>query len=257
MYPTGRYCGYICFPLILVAVELLTNAAEELPGPVHVAVYSDSGVSRKLHELLAVLDQHSAIAYDRVKAADIRRGKLAEYDVVIHPGGSASKQAKALEETGLEQIRAFVSEGGGYVGICAGAYLASCDYSWSLGILDAKVIDKAHWARGHGDVQVRLTTSGKCLFACDDELQTILYYQGPLLGPAGNANLPDYQPLGTFETEIAKNGAPTGVMRDTTAIASGTFGKGRVLCFSPHPEKTAAVNHFVHAAVRWAAGRVE
>ena len=42
-------------------------------------------------------------------------------------------------------------------------------------------------------------------------------------------------------------------MRGTTAIARGHFGKGRVLCFSPHPEKTPGREPFLQAAVRWAA----
>ncbi len=230
-----------------------SNLADESPKPIRVAVYDDTGVGRSLKDLVVVLDRSDELEYDRIKAADLRGGKLAEYDVLIHPGGSGSKQSKGLEEAGLDQVRAFVDNGGGYVGICAGAYLASNHYSWSLNILDAKVIDTAHWARGHGDVQIRLTEEGKQLFECDD-LETILYYQGPLLGPAGDDDVPDYTLLATFDTEIAKNGVPEGVMKGTTAIASGTFGKGRVLCFSPHPEKTKAVNRFVDAAIRWVAG---
>jgi hypothetical protein len=61
----------------------------------------------------------------------------------------------------------------------------------------------------------------------------------PLLGPAGNPDLPDYEPLATFAGEVAEDGAPRGVVPDTTAIAAGPYGKGRELCFGPHPERTA------------------
>lgn len=145
--------------------------------------------------------------------------------------------------------------GGGFVGICAGAYLASCDYSWSLHILDAKVIDKAHWARGNGDVQVGLTAAGKTLLGAEADRQQIAYFQGPLLAPAANPDVPDYEKLGTFETEIAQKGAPTGVMIGTTAIASGNFGAGHVLCFSPHPEKTPGNEPLLHHGLRWVARR--
>jgi len=145
--------------------------------------------------------------------------------------------------------------GGGFLGICAGAYLASADYDWSLHILGAKVIDRAHWARGTGDVEVSLTASGQKLLAAASDRQTILYWQGPLLAPAGKADIPDYETLGTFTTEIAKNGAPKGVMPGTTAIARGSFGSGRVFCFSPHPERTPAVQNQVLKAIQWAAGK--
>jgi hypothetical protein len=41
-------------------------------------------------------------------------------------------------------------------------------------------------------------------------------------------------------------------MKGTTAAALGTFGRGRVFCFSPHPEKTPGLDGFVRAAVTWA-----
>jgi hypothetical protein len=44
-------------------------------------------------------------------------------------------------------------------------------------------------------------------------------------------------------------------MKGTTAIARGKFGKGRVVCFSPHPEKTPGREAFLRSAVRWAAPR--
>jgi len=131
--------------------------------------------------------------------------------------------------------------------------LASADYDWSLHILDAKVLDRARWARGSGDVEVELNESGRAALTAESARQTILYWQGPLLAPAGKPEIPDYETLGSFATEIAKNGAPRGVMIGTTAIARGTFGAGRVFCFSPHPERTPAVEGQVLKAIRWAA----
>lgn len=245
---------FTCLLFSFVVGAAGADDVQRPPRTIRVAAYDDAGVSRSLLEVLAVLDQYPDVAYERIKANAIREGKLADYDVLIHPGGSGSKQAGSLEESGRDRVREFVDGGGGFVGICAGSYLASSDYSWSLHILDAKVVDRAHWARGHGDVQIRLTDAGKKLLECDEDLQTILYYQGPLLAPADKPEVPDYEPLATYETEIAKNGAPEGVMKGTTAIAAGSFGKGRVVCFSPHPEKTEGLGRFVHLAVRWAAG---
>ncbi len=191
----------------------------------------------------------------RLKAADIREGTLSSCDVLLVPGGSGSAQAKELEAAGCEAVRKFVDGGGGYVGFCAGAYLASSHYPWSLGILDAKVIDTEHWARGTGVVKIRLTKEGRRLMGTKDEWVEIEYAQGPLLGPGGKAELSDFETLATYETEIAKKGAPEGVMKGTVAVAAGSFGRGRVFCFSPHPEKTAGLEGFVIRAVRWSAGR--
>jgi hypothetical protein len=190
-----------------------------------------------------------------LSAAAIREGTLADLEVLLVPGGSGSKQAEELQEKGRAEIKAFVERGGGYVGFCAGAYLASAQYPWSLALLDANVIDREHWARGVGPVRIRLTGEGKKLLGRAEDEVEIVYWQGPLLGPAGRAEIPDFTVLATYETEIAKNGAPTGVMKGTTAVATGTFGKGRVFCFSPHPEKTKGLESLVERAVEWAAGR--
>jgi hypothetical protein len=38
-------------------------------------------------------------------------------------------------------------------------------------------------------------------------------------------------------------------MKGTTAIARGEFGRGRVFCFSPHPEMTEGLEPLVHVAI--------
>ncbi len=217
-----------------------------------VGVYVGAGTSSKQF-LFDALAKDTAIEVKQFSADDIRSGKLSGVDVLIHPGGSGSKQGNALEATGREQVREFVMNGGGYVGICAGAYLATSDYDWSLNILDAKVVDRQHWARGFGNVQIELSDAGKALFASSQDAVSIYYHQGPLLAPGNQEQIADYCPLATFKTEIAKNGAPPGIMLGTTAIATGEHGKGRVICFSPHPEKTPGVSQYVIDAVYWAA----
>ena len=82
----------------------------------------------------------------------------------------------------------------------------------------------------------------------------IRYVNGPLLGPSGLDDLPDFTTLGIFRTEVAENGAPTGVMEDTPAIICGEFGKGRVLLTGPHPEYVEGLEPMVVRAARWAGG---
>jgi putative intracellular protease/amidase len=260
-----RFARLVCQGCLWVAVLPLFAAGEDVsPGGVRgaassravkVAVFHDSGVSGKVSVLLDLLKKQPDLEAAEVNGGQIRAGALKGFDVALFPGGSGSGEAKALEEAGRDQVRSFVEQGGGFLGICAGAYLASADYDWSLHLLDAKVLDRKHWARGSGNVEVSLTESGMKLLGAEGDRATILYWQGPLLAPAGKAEIPDYEVLGTFATEIAKNGAPSGVMVGTTAIARGSYGKGRVFCFSPHPERSEGVQSFVRRAILWTAGR--
>lgn len=222
---------------------------------IRVAIYSDSGVSRNdPAEVKLCLPESKGFDVATISAKEIRGGRLEEFDVLIHPGGSGSGQAKSLGDEGKQRVRQFITDGGGYIGICAGAYLASAEYPWALKLLDARVVDDEHWARGVGKVQLRIRPGGRSALATDQELATVYYENGPLLGPANSKELPDFESLADFETEIATNGAPKGVMKGTSAIARGSFGQGRVVCFSPHPEKTRGLETFVTEATRWAAG---
>jgi N-formylglutamate amidohydrolase len=175
--------------------------------------------------------------------------------VVLFSGGSGGAQGKSLGADGREKVRNFIEDGGGYVGICAGAYLASADYDWSLHILDARVLDRNHWARGFGDVELKVSTFGRNSLALPSDRTTVYYHQGPILAPAENSELDDYEEWASFTTEVKKDGVPGGIMPEKTAIAASRFGDGRVLAISPHPELTAGLDGVVPAAVRWAAER--
>ncbi|MDB4662390.1 BPL-N domain-containing protein [Verrucomicrobiales bacterium] len=107
---------------------------------------------------------------------------MAKVDVLIQPGGSGGKQGRALEESGRKAVRDFVRGGGGYLGVCGGAYLATNDYDWSLDLIDAKVVDRRHWARGKGTVKLQLSPAGTKFFGQESDELSIYYAQGPLFG---------------------------------------------------------------------------
>lgn len=75
------------------------------------------------------------LAFDMIRAKDIRDGLLHDYALLFVPGGWASNKLKALGEDGVEGIRRFVQEGGSYVGFCGGAGLATQD---GIGLLEVK-----------------------------------------------------------------------------------------------------------------------
>jgi glutamine amidotransferase-like uncharacterized protein len=223
------------------------------PRVIRVAIYSGNGVTPgDAEQVKACMPASQGFAVRIVTAKEIRDGGLDQFDVLIHPGGSGSGQAKALGDQGRELVRNFVRRGGGYVGICAGAYLASAEYPWALKLLDARVIDDEHWARGVGKVTLSVPAQGQSALGTNDLSTEMHYENGPLLGPADQKDIPNFETLATFNSEIRKNDAPEGIMKGTTAIARGQFGHGRVVCFSTHPEKSRGREGFVVELVRWA-----
>lgn len=220
------------------------------PGAIRVALYDDSGSSGKgvpaIHQQLGAV---GGIELKKLDAAGIRRG-LHGFDAVIFTGGSGSRQADSIGLLGREQVRRFIAQGGGYIGICAGAYLACDGFQWGIKVLDAKT-PSPKWMRGRADLQIEATTAGRGVFGYPTGRFSVRYHNGPLLVPAGNAAIPDYEPLTLFRTEVAENGSPPGIMINTPAMVCGQFGKGRVLVSSPHPEQTAGLESFALKALRW------
>ena len=225
--------------------------SEVTKGP-RLALYDGGGVAGRGLPALTHLAQRAGLTFTRIGPEDIEGGALAQFDVTVFSGGSGSAQASSLRKAGREAVRAFVEQGGGYVGICAGAYLATSRFTWGLRILDAKTAPK--WRRGKSMLRIELTDRGREILGADlfrNGLAYVLYQNGPVYSPGEVADLPDYEPLAFFRTEVAENETPPGAMTGTPAIAAGRCGKGRVLCFSPHPEQTPGLEDLVLRAVRW------
>jgi glutamine amidotransferase-like uncharacterized protein len=240
--------------LLLILIAGVPLSAQESPAQaprISVAVFQiDEERDLPVH-VVEDLQRDSLIQPKAITAAEIQQGKLSNFQAVMFPGGSGSAQGQKLDKLGREQVRQFVLDGGGYIGICAGAYLASADYDWSLHLLDAKVLDRKHWDRGFGTVQLRVSEgNGKHLGVYDAEIRCY-YHQGPLLSPANRDDLPDFESWAVFDSEVKKKGVPDGIMVGTTAIAASHFGRGRVLAISPHPEKTESLDHVLAHAVHW------
>ena len=221
---------------------------------IRIAVFSDAGVTKAgVKQVERCLPESEGFKVKSIDAEQIRDGDLKNFDVLIHGGGTASKQAETLGDKGRDAVKKFVSDGGGFIGICAGAYLASAEYKWSLGVLDAQVIDGAHWARGEGDVKLRLTSAGQKALQPDKENVHDPFRKRTSPRTRKKGRHRRLRTARTFASEMRKNDAPLGIMKGTTAIARGKFGKGRIVCFSPHPEKTPGRETFLQSAVRWAA----
>ncbi|HWB00014.1 MAG TPA: BPL-N domain-containing protein [Pirellulales bacterium] len=258
-----RACIFVVGAIVAASVRANDGSAAPPPAsasPIRVAIYTiNQDSDPKSYKLLHARDD---LRVTYLRGFDIRAGRLDDFDLLFVPGGSASKQARFMEEEGREKVREFVRHGGGYMGICAGGYLATCSYDWGLNILDAKTVDREHWARGIGTVEIELSRPAQSLFESNLQRVLIHYGNGPILAPAENDQIPDFEVLATYRSEVTKKNVPGGVMPDTPAAVRSTYGKGRVIVFSCHPDiPTATVTEGLQAwlprMIYWAAGRDE
>lgn len=247
---------------LIIAVTWVVSIALALPGAleakgalIRVGVYGDAGVGSEPgneREYAGVIAAHINALNRNMRARvvtgeGIRDGALRGLDVVIFPGGTGLGQYRSLGQKGRHQVQRFVHKGGGYVGICAGAYLAQTyeakRHGASLQIARAKVYNKSrYWARGAGVIKVRITTIGKRLFPELRALDTfyIQYYNGPLLVPLKGTKIRGYDELMRFESNVYHGDTRArGESPGKTFLLRTRRGLGTVVLMSGHPESTA------------------
>jgi putative intracellular protease/amidase len=245
---------------LVKALEESASPASDRATPIRVAVFAVQGrESNPQTTLTAALESGPPCTWEVVGPADVQAGALKPFEVVVFPGGSGSQMAAALGDAGKEAVCQFVESGGGYVGICGGAFLATARYDWSLALVNAKTVTgernipglgmRSMAARGAGTVKMELTEAGRRVFGDFPGLLDVPYTSGPVLSPAGRRDLPEYVPLALYRTEIWEYKPQRGTMIHTPAIVAARFAKGRVMIFSPHPEMTEDLESFIPRAV--------
>jgi len=241
--------------------DLMTGSRPD--EPTVVAVYDGPGASdRGAGRLAGIVDRAADMTVHHLGPDDIRPAVLEQFDAILFPGGSGSKQAGAIGPAGRKHLRDFVRKGGGYLGVCGGAYLCSAHYSWSLDLIDTAVFTgsreieglgkKQMWYRGESaTVEMQLTEEGKKLFAHVPERFEVTYQNGPIVSPKADPDLTPYTPLAYFRSEQVLYEPQRGTMVDTPAIVAGRFGRGRVIAISPHPEATESLHPIIMESIRW------
>jgi hypothetical protein len=224
-------------------------------SPIRVAIYRAPGVSVAAHVATAeALRAAGGFVVTTVTPDDVRAGALAGNDVVIFTGGRGAVQGEALGEEGRQAVRDFVAAGGGYVGVCAGAYLALQGEAefFKLAIVAARNVSGDNWRRGEHTAEVREAPPGS-----GERVRRIFYANGPVFEPVAHATIAPYVVLATFVSDfyLPAHGTRSGEMPGTPAILAAAFGRGRIVLFSPNPvlaaEGEAASPELMAQAVRW------
>jgi Biotin-protein ligase, N terminal len=71
--------------------------------------------------------EKASLPFQIIRSGYIRDGRLDRHPFLFVPGGWSSNKMKALGEDGAEAVRVYVRRGGGYLGFCGGAGLATND----------------------------------------------------------------------------------------------------------------------------------
>jgi glutamine amidotransferase-like uncharacterized protein len=167
---------------------------------------------------------------------------LSAYDVLIIPGGDASTYIDS-EELDSGSIKQFVSGGKGYLGICAGAYVASnrVDGYYSGWGLASDVNTKNQDYEGL--LPISMTSYGTKVLS-KSSLQNFHLENGPAMYTANSQII-----MATY----ADN--ETGY-QNYAAILGETYGTGRILLSSIHPEMKPQNPQILANMIIWTAKKI-
>ncbi|MCK4654473.1 MAG: hypothetical protein KAU01_08505, partial [Candidatus Cloacimonetes bacterium] len=95
-----------------------------------IALYSDNGADEGC--ILATTKMFEWMGYEvtLVKADSINNNSLNRFNIICFPGGDMYQYAQDISSEGFDKIKEFIRNGGGYVGICGGAYFTGEKVYW-------------------------------------------------------------------------------------------------------------------------------
>jgi glutamine amidotransferase-like uncharacterized protein len=228
---------------------------------IHVGLYIDYGVWDGTITTMTTMLKGINCNYTIITKDTILNGNLDRYSLIIMPGGDMWKDRDDLSSNGMTKIKDYVSLGGGYFGICGGAYFGTNKITWHgwaneprininitglnlLAVNSEGPIDD--FAPTYIDVKCKVNIVGKDHAVAQhvpDDIE-IYYNHGPLF-------------LMNSNTDISVIGK-TANGNKTTMIAS-SCGLGRVFLTGHHPEvdDTHISWILVKNAIQWCSKEVE
>lgn len=223
-----------------------------------VAVYGSGGAPSHHLALIALWGGQPRV----ISAEEIAQGGLSNFDAVIFPGGglrAMAGQLSPLGERGISQLRQWVTDGGTYIGTCAGSchplkmsepYVKSLPISAHFQMCDLAPVNAAA-----GDWGLDSPGTGRIRVAAEDSPLMeglsgdfeIVHYNGPLFpsepGTAGRV-LGATENFTAFEISAGLGSATTleHALSENARIAyRQPVGEGQIILFGSHPEFGASV----------------
>lgn len=219
---------FIIFLSIFICCDDEELKPQQIPG---VALYSEKGTWDKSVTALKQMFGWMNIEVTLIDAKYVNNNTLDSFKIICFPGGNMFQYSQNISKEGLDKIKIFIKNGGGYIGICGGAYFSAEKIIWqgnqlqmnSLGIFEGtangsndSIVPYPQW----GMSDITITDTLHPVLQNISKYQRILYYWGPVL----TTNNTEIQILGKYDSV----GLP--------AILAFEYGKGKVFITGTHPE---------------------
>lgn len=226
----------LLFIIILIALASHNPPPEDDLHPPEktslVALYSDRGTWDESVQAVEKMFQWMDYTVELVNADYINNKGLDDFLILCIPGGDMYQYVQDLSSRGRENIRNFIRDGGGYIGICGGAYFASEKVIWRgsqlpmtpLGIFPGTAegpMNEIVPYPNYTMCKVNVVDSAHPITQYEPDSAWMLYYWGPALRPKEDVNVTI---LGEYDSV------------NQPSMLAFDYGLGRVFLIGTHPE---------------------
>ncbi len=220
----------------LLIIILLLPLGVSLQGA-DFAVYTGSGTWQESIDAFESFLEWKNLSWEEVSASDINSNDLRPlYKGIFLPGGWAYNYKKSIRDSGDQHIRDFISDGGAYIGMSAGAFYAcdnvvweGQDYPYYLNLFHGDCIgpidEIAPWP-----TYVMTTMSinqNHPANIYEPATEDILYYGEPYFIAYPNQEMQIFASWNVPSNSLA---------HQQGGIIGFNYGSGRALLVGPHPE---------------------
>ena len=229
---------------------------EKVLAPLRVAVYVDKGARNiGAFRWLELTARAKNVVATPIDGEAVRAGALDKTDVLVMPGGSSVAESKSLGPDGREKVKAFVKNGGCYVGTCAGCCLLMESSKGHPDMLHM-IPFKFGPASGQADMSISFNRRAEELAGIRKHSVKIRYSEGPVPLPSLPVKDADVEVVATYNSDInAKSDTERPSMAGQAAAIAGTYGKGKLFVLSVHPEYDSSDHYILRGAFKFLTGR--
>jgi glutamine amidotransferase-like uncharacterized protein len=223
--------------MIIVVIVMIVLFGNGVYAAADFAIYNGAGTWEPSKTAFKNFLEWKGLSWEHVSKNDINKGKLiGNYLGLFMPGGWAGDYNRDIKSSGDQHIRNFISQGGGYIGMSAGAFYA-CDvtiwegnvYDYPSNIFDGDCIgpieEIAPWPE-YVMTTMDIEASHE-VNLYEPAQRNVLYYGEPYFVAHSGQEMLTMARWIVPSNPIA-DGAP--------GIISFNYGQGRVILVGPHPE---------------------
>ncbi|UCF04832.1 MAG: hypothetical protein JSV33_13040 [bacterium] len=221
---------------VMILAYLAVSCGDKKPtaprDEINVALYSGRGADADCKTAAQKMFEWMGYKVQRISPNQINTGSLDGFDLICFPGGNMYYYSQDISVNGKQRIKQFVSGGGGYIGICGGAYFAAERVFWRGDLLDMTPlslfrgaatgpINQIYQYPDYGMCRLDIAILDHPITSGEDASMSVLYYWGPYLSPNTG-----------FEFDVICDYHVTG----SHAMVAFEHGQGRVFLTGAHPE---------------------